>query len=614
MSAFNLAAIMPRRLPGCCVFGLLLLSACAGEPPARKPQFEVKPPASVKRPKPAEAATTARSYRLHDSRSALRLLDADTRLQAGDSNGARQALDGVNPAELNPEQTSKYKLLDGEIALSSGDAESAVRKLEGVRPAVLAEADQIAYYQSMAFAQSLTGDVLAGVRMRLKLGRILTDRDRQKQNIIAILDALSVLPNETLSTTASVADELSGWMALAKILKQRNLPGFDSAGQIQQWKQTFPGHPANADYLQAYLNGAPAVAAEPAAESGPETPQPAATAASGPIIAVLLPNSGQYAAAGKAVRNGLATAYRLAASAAPQPALKYYDSEAGDIVALYKQAVAAGAKQVIGPLVKEQIQTLADSGELSVPVLALNHVENLSKANLYQFGLSPIDDAEQLALKARRDGLQNAVLLTPETPQGQRIRHYLMSAWQAAGGSVLGVQSYDPKSRDFSAVVKALLAPSVNAAGEKQALAVFISAGPEQAREIAPQLRYSQSSELAVYAMPNIYSGRPNPAKDTELGKIAFCDLPWLFGEVYGGPLSQQALQSAWQGLSDSQIKLVALGVDAFNLLGQLGQLAATPYPGATGRLALNGENRITRKLACAEFKAGVPAAAAYVE
>lgn len=175
---------------------------------------------------------------------------------------------------------------------------------------------------------------------------------------------------------------------------------------------------------------------------------------------------------------------------------------------------------------KEQIQTLADSGELSVPVLALNHVENLSKANLYQFGLSPIDDAEQLALKARRDGLQNAVLLTPETPQGQRIRHYLMSAWQAGGGSVLGVQSYDPKSRDFSAVVKALLAPSVNAAGEKQALAVFISAGPEQAREIAPQLRYSQSSELAVYAMPNIYSGRPNPAKDTELGKIAFCDLP----------------------------------------------------------------------------------------
>lgn len=613
MSASKLAAIMPRRLSSCCFFGLLLLSACAGEPPARKPQFEVKPPTSAKRPKPPEASAAARSYRLQDSRSGVRLLDADTRLQAGDSAGARQALDAVNPAELNPEQTSKYKLIDGQIALSMGDAETAVRKLEGVRPAVLAEADQIAYYQSMAFAQSLLGDVLAGVRMRLKLGRLLTDRDRQKQNIIAILDALSVLPSETLSTTASVADELSGWMALAKILKQRNMPGFDSAGQIQQWKQTFPGHPANADYLQAYLNGAPAVAAEVAPEPDQQTPQPAA-AASGPLIAVLLPNSGQYATAGKAIRNGLATAYRLAASAAPQPALKYYDSDSGDIVALYKQAVADGAKQVIGPLVKEQIQTLADSGELSVPVLALNHVENLSKANLYQFGLSPIDDAEQLALKARRDGLQNAVLLTPETPQGQRIRHYLMSAWQAAGGAVLGVQSYDPKSRDFSAVVKALLAPSVNAAGEKQALAVFISAGPEQAREIAPQLHYSQSSELAVYAMPNIYSGRPNPAKDTDLGKITFCDVPWLFGEVYGGPLSQQALQSAWQGLSDSQIKLVALGVDAFNLLGQLGQLSTASYAGATGRLALNGENRITRKLACAEFKAGVPAAAAYLE
>lgn len=601
MSDRKLAAIMPRRVSSCWFFGLLLLAACSQEPVKNKSQLEVRPHASARKVKPTEPA---RSYRMTDTQSGLHLLDADTRIQAGDSQAAQKALDKINAAELPPEQFSKFKLIEAQIALSTGDAELALKKLEGVRPAVLADADQINYYQSLGFVHSLMGDVLTGVRARLKLGRLLQKPEQQKQNILAILDSLSVLPLETLGASSPILDELSGWMALAKILKQRDLSGFDTAGQILQWRQMFPGHPANADYLQAYLNPPPAQANQ----------EPTQTQAGGPSIAVLLPSSGSYAAAGKAIKEGLTVAQRLAASAAPQLPLKFYDSEKDDIANVYRQAVSDGARQVIGPLVKEQIQTLAQSSELSVPVLALNHVENLSKANLYQFGLSPIDEAEQLVLKARRDGQQNAVLLTPDTAQGQRIRHYLMSAWQANGGAVVGMESYDPKQHDFAAIIKTLLSPGISVNGQKQALALFVSASPELARELAPQLKYVQGSELTVYAMPNIYSGRQNPVHDSELGAINFCDLPWVFADAYSGPLSQQAVQTTWQGLADSQIKLVALGIDAYNLLGQLGQLAAAPYAGATGHLALNGENRITRKLVCAQFKAGVPVASGFVE
>jgi len=606
MSDRKLAAIMPRRILSCWFFGLLFLASCSEQPVKNKTQLEVRPQIGARKAKPAEPP---RSYRMADNQNNLHLLDADTRLQAGDSQAAQKALDKVNAGELPPELFSKYKLIEGQIALSMGDAELALKKLEGVRPAILTDADQIAYYQSMAFVHALLGDVLPSVRARLKLGRLLQKPEQQKQNIIAILDALSVLPIETLGASSPIADELSGWMSLAKILKQRDVAGFDTAGQIQQWRQMFPGHPANADYLRAYLNP------PPIAQQTAEAPQqPAQPPSPGAIVAVLLPNSGSYASAAKAIKEGLTVAHRLAASAAPQMPLKFYDSEKDDIVNVYRQAVSDGAKQVIGPLVKEQIQSLAQAAELSVPVLALNHVENLSKTNLYQFGLSPIDDAEQLALKAKRDGQQNAVLLTPDTNQGQRIRHYLMSAWQANGGAVVGMESYDPKQHDFAAIVKTLLSPSVSVNGQKQSLALFVSATPELARELAPQLKYSQNSEFSVYAMPNLYSGRQNPVRDSELGKINFCDLPWVFADAYTGPLSQQAVQNTWQSLSDSQIKLVALGIDAYNLIGQLGQIANAPYAGATGRLSLNNENRITRKLVCAQFKAGVPVASGFVE
>lgn len=606
MSDRKFAAIMPCRVLSCWFFGLLLLASCSEQPVKNKTQLEVRPQTKARKAKPAEPP---RSYRMADNQNSLHLLDADTRLQAGDTQAAQKALDKINAEQLAPELFSKYKLLQAQVALSMGDAEQALKKLEGVRPAVLTDADQIAYYQSVAFGNALLGDVLPSVRARLKLGRLLQKPEQQKQNIVAILDALSVLPLDTLSGSSPIVDELSGWMALAKILKQRGVASFDTAAQIQQWRQMYPGHPANADYLQAYLNPPPI-----SQQALQEPEQPAQAPAPGSIIAVLLPGSGTYAGAAKAIREGLVVAHRLAASAAPRMPLKYYDSEKDDIANVYRQAVSDGAKQVIGPLVKEQIESLAQSTELTVPVLALNHLENLSKTNLYQFGLSPIDDAEQLVLKARRDGQQNAVLLTPDTSQGQRVRHYLMSAWQANGGAVVGMESYDPKQHDFAAIVKTLLSPGTSVNGQKQPLALFVSASPELARELAPQLKYSQSSELSVYAMPNIYSGRQNPVRDSELGKINFCDLPWVFGDAYTGALSQQAVQNTWQGLSDSQVKLVALGIDAYNIIGQLPQLVGASYAGATGRLSVNGENRITRKLVCAQFKGGVPVASGFVE
>ncbi len=606
MNDSRFAGIMPRHRPLCWIFGMLL-TACSSEPVQDQAHLEVRPQPKSQRPK--RAPHPVKSYGLADNQSSQHLLNADTSFQSGDSESAQKELDMINPTSLSAEQRSKYSLLVAQMALSMGDAERALNQLQTVRPKSLAVADQISDYQSLAFAHSLMGDALPAVSARIKLGSLLPTPQKQQENIAAILDLLSVLPMETLNAQPEMSDELSGWMALAKILKQRDQPGYDVGGQIQQWRQAFPKHPANAEFLKTYL-----ASSQRAASDVVQTEQaPVQSAAKGPMIAVLLPASGAHAQAGRAITDGLLAAQKLAASAAPQLPLKFYDTEDIDITSLYKQVVADGAKQVIGPLLKDEIETLAANTDLVVPVLALNNVENLSKANLYQFGLSPKDDAEQLALKARRDGRQSAALLVPDSAQGQRIGQYLTSAWQSNGGVVTGILNYDPKQHDIANQLNTLLKTDPRVQNQPQTVLLSASS-PEVGRELAPQLRYHQSGDLAVYAMPNIYSGRQNPVQDTELGKITFCDIPWLFADAYKGPLSQSALQHTWQALPDSVTRLVALGVDAYNLLGQLNQLATTPYAGATGRLSLTGENRITRKLVCAQFKGGVPVSSGFIE
>lgn len=594
--------IMPCRPRVCWFFALLWLAACASEPVKNQKHLEVK----TRLQQPIQQQV--KSYGLGDDLATKHLLKADTLIQAGDHQAADKELSLVNQAELSPELRGKFNLLSAQIHLSMGDAEQALQKLKIARPSLLDGSDKLNYYQSLAFAHLLMGNVLSAVNARISLGNLLQQPAQKQANIAAILEMLGSMPESTLNAQPDMNSELNGWMALAKILKQRNQPNSDINRQIQQWRLAFPGHPANAEFLQAYLSAPPPSDSTVTAPlSGTDTP-------TGAHIAVLLPINGPYASAGKAIKEGLQAAYRLAASAQQQLPLKFYDTAEDDVISVYNQALATGAQQVIGPLVKEQIQSLAQNATISIPVLALNHVENASQTQLYQFGLSPIDEAEALAIKARQDGRQSALILVPNTTQGQRIGNYLTSSWQSHGGTVAGIQSYDPKQHNVGEVFNQLIKSSSYPSAEKLSRALLLSANDATARELAPQLKYHQSTDLAVYAMPTIYAGHPRPAEDAELGLFSFCDMPWLFSDYYSGPLSQSALQKSWQGLPEAVSRLVALGVDAYNILGQLQQLSTNSVNGATGKLSINSENRITRKLVCAQYKGGIPVASGYAE
>lgn len=537
-------------------------------------------------------------------RNDYRLLAAEAYIQSGDTPSAQALIEPINPNTLTAEQRNKLNLISVQINLSNGETEKALKLLSVTQPYNLSITDQIIFYQSLAFAHSLTGNLLQSVQARIELTPLLQSTQQLNENNSVILNTLTLLPQQMLSQQqSSMPPVLKGWISLANLLTNNQLKQHPDEFQLAliEWQQFFPQHPANAGFIQSYSAGL---------QNTFNTPN---------AIALLLPESGRFAKAAATIKTGFMAAYQHSQSSF-QPSIRFYDSSANNAINLYYQAVSEGAELVIGPLSKDNIQDLALGAELTVPVLALNHITNLAKNNLFQFGLSPIDESKQLTSKAASDGIQNILLLTPETNNGLRTTTYLTEFWQQKGGTVLESQHYKSRENDFSAPIKDLLnltESQYRYRKLKQFLArnlefterrrtdvdaIFISASAKKARSIYPQLRFHRATGIPVYATPQVYTGTSNPSADIDLNSIVFCDIPWLFADIYTGELSQESLRDSWQHIPTKYLRLLALGIDSFNIIEQLEHINNTPYPGASGTLSMDRENRITRQLACAKF------------
>lgn len=532
-----------------------------------------------------------------------RLRSIESLIQSGKGNAAKQQADSINMVELTPQQQAQFNLLSAQILLSFGEAEQAISKLAITETGQLGINDKIKLYQSEAFAYSLAGNLLESAKARIALDAFLTKPDERKENQGVILETLGLLPETVVQNQKTQTASLPEWMSIAKILASRNQNPAQFNAALASWRIANSKHPANI-YLASVAN---------LPEEYGEIPK---------SIAILLPESGPYLDPAKAIKAGFLAAHSRHNSGSSKPALHFYDTEKGKIADLYKQAIKEGAKLVIGPLNKENIQSLANSTTLTVPVLALNHAPNLSKQNLYQFALSPIDDVAEITQKAALDGHKKALLLVPNNEQGKRISTYIIEDWQALGGTILKKQTYDLSKAGYSTAIKNLLGidESENRAKNVQQAfptaqytphkredvdALFLSAYGKEGRVINPQL--VQAGGLPVYALPTIYSGLPDPVSDTALNGITFCDTPWLFNGAYSGELSMMSLRDILNQFPISYIRLVAMGIDAYHLAGKLPSLSTTPYSGATGNLSLASGNRIRRSLVCAKFAMGQP-------
>ncbi len=594
------------------LFIVLLLVGCATEP-TQRPVFsnqEDQADAYMQRGQHKQAARMYQSLAKSKPgrRDQFSFLAAEAFVHSGNIQSAQSEIDSINPALLLAIQRNKLKLLNAQVKLSNGEAEQSLYLLENIQVNKLKEMDKVSFYQSLAFTHSLIGNQIQSVQARIDLNSFLADTQRNENNTV-IFDTLSLLPKEVLDFNKAPARSiLAGWIALTKILKTPQLKENPEQFQLylEDWKQIFPQHPAQFGFLESYFDGSTKNLKLPAA------------------IALILPEFGRFSRAAEVIKEGFMAAYHHSQTGY-QPSLRFYDSSSNSPVELYYQAVSEGAELVIGPLSKDNIQTLGIDAELTVPVLALNHVPDLIVDNLFQFGLSPIDEAIQISSKARSNGHEKVLLLAAESSQGMRVASYISEDWEQTEGIMLEYQFYTPKENDFSKPIKALLnldeskyrynqvkrflATEIHFSERRRqdVDAIFLSAQPQEARSIYPQLQFYRAKNVPVFTTPQVYTGRENSSLDIDLENITFCDIPWIFPLAYPGELGKDALQNVWQSFPSKYFRLMALGIDSFNLIGHLGVLDSEYFIGATGKLLLNEENRITRQLVCAKFIKGVP-------
>ena len=345
---------------------------------------------------------------------------------------------------------------------------------------------------------------------------------------------------------------------------------------------------------------------------------------------MLLPLSGKYQKSSTAIRDGFLAAWYL--DNLQKSEVKIYDANSLNIRDVYQQAVADGVEYVVGPLEKEAVNQLADYGELPVQVLALNRQDLNSEESvnkkLMEFGLSPEDEAIQVAEAAMSDGHRLALVITPNIPWGDRIADAFKKRWLELGGGILEQGHFETNTKDFGAPVKELLNIDSSEQRGKELRSklnikinnvtrrredadfIFTAAVPGDARQLFPQFRFHRAGDLPVYSTSHIFTGIVDSAKDTDLNGVMFIDMPWILDTTRQLSIIQDALNRNWSQEKSQYRRLYALGIDAYRLIPEMGRLSVEKNSylnGETGDLTIGTNNIVKRQLRRAQFIEGKP-------
>lgn len=136
-------------------------------------------------------------------------------------------------------------------------------------------------------------------------------------------------------------------------------------------------------------------------------------------VLVILPQSGSMAAAAESVRDGLQAAYYAGKI---QPALRFVDNSQRSIQSILQQNVNDKTELVIGPLARDQVEQLI-ALKPKVKVLALNQVGK-NAHNVWQYALSPDEDARAITRRMQQDGVSQVLVLTQVQQQGATARFH----------------------------------------------------------------------------------------------------------------------------------------------------------------------------------------------
>ena len=547
-------------------------------------------------------------------KSAFQYRAAMMQYELGELAEADALLAETNLEQLSPREQLTANLLRADIALLNLDGQQALTHLDKIDFDSANEVQQKRILELRITAYDLTENSLEKALAHIKLDPMLPESEKENNRLALWQTLLKMTPQALdLYNPGQPPAEDSGWFALAYAFKayENNPEAMEVA--IEDWQYSYPNHPADIEQLKKSI------------KTPLRLPQQL------DLIGILLPDSGPAANAAQAIRQGIIAAHFNARS---NVRLQFYDVQTGNnpdsnnVISQYDKAVADGANIVIGPLDKTSVELLAAHDALTIPVLALNRInEDIEQNNFFQFALAPEDDARNQAEYANKMGYKRAIVLSPRNDWGDRVAEAFTNEWRNSGGQLVTRAKYNETENDYSHILTPILGVDSSVQryqNLRRTLGkslefeprrrqdvdfLFMVGRPLKARQLLTQLRFHRSGKLPILATSHAYGGEANAQQDIDLNGLIFTDIPWMFTEQSQQDPAYAAVRRQATGDIGSFVRLAALGVDAYRMIPFLTAMSGSEdekYNGATGILTINEQGQIERTMSFATIRNGL--------
>lgn len=559
---------------------ILLLTAC-GEQTIRqdKPQYQdlLQAQNAYQLQNYTSAAEAYRQLYNAYQKDEYAIYAADSYLQIGDYLQAQQML-----AKVQRSKHPLFFLVHAELNIKQSNYNILLNEVVGeFRPRYLTLQAQISQFNQNYIEAAL---------LLIELSSLDEFSDTTNAIVNNLLSASEQSITQALFNRA-ITERQQGWLEAASIAKSQDLES------NQDWKDRWGDHPANAFFLlmRSYQN-----------------------------IAVLLPLTGKYKDISHSIQQGMIAA--LYQTDAKQQKLSFFDtgSSGENFLSAWYGAIESGAEFIIGPLEKRSINKLTQVSSSTVPILLLNQLEEDSNPlGFYQFPLSPEDEIVNVVSRLIAEDKKRVLLLAPETQTGRRLAMAFESGFNSQGGELISYAFYPESTHDYSREIKETLGlnESVVRTRNLQTIissklvsdsrirpdvdAIFIIAKPNQARLLKPQLKFFKAENIPVYSTSQILSQTVDTALDRDLNGIKFCQSAFIIE-----PMTLQNVLNFDVSKIRGLKKYFALGFDAISIYPRLEWMQTMQnqqLEGMSGLLNIDGNGKIHRELAWAQFKRGKP-------
>ncbi|MFZ0499058.1 MAG: penicillin-binding protein activator [Steroidobacteraceae bacterium] len=509
---------------------------------------------------------------------------------------------------LSADETFDRSLIRAQVALQRGQAAQAWQLIGAVPLPQQAEsaARYLRLRQQVAFA---AGYPIAGVEAEVQLEHWLLNAGAVQQSRVALLDALRDASERGVKNQPETESSpvVRGWLELGPLAAEAAHNPTTATADLTTWLADHPGHPA-VEVVRSELLG--------------EQPQPLAAQAQ---IALLLPITGPAGSLAANVRDGFLSAY-YQTSVQQRPVVRVYDTGGDQSVAdEIAEATQGGADIIVGPLTREAVIAAATDRMQRPPLLALNFLPDGMRAPplLFQFALSPVEEAQLVARRVLSDGRHLGIAIVPAGDWGSRVLAAFTQQLQGGGGTLLATTMIDTSEADYSDQLKQVL--GINQSSDRldrlESLLgthlefvprrrddiqfIFSPATAGVERSLQPQLRFFYAGGIPTYATSDAFE--PDPRANQDLDGLMFPEMPWMLDSPLVEAVRSAASQ-AWPAGGPKTGVLFAFGFDAYRIAEALRESRAPSsldLSGLTGQLTLDPDGRIHRQLVWAQLRGG---------